>query len=350
MRRRRFCEDQLQLGPGPDPAREVELGFVVERRTEPLQRLLEPVVADVVEAGRGAAPANRSSARSDTTDRPSSPRPRPNATSFSTHGPRSGGFHAIGRQGSPLDHDWSEALELVRSARNHPGGLTYRTALDDISPPSTVMDLLSTSSNHEIPSHGADNGVILCPWGPSGVSGPQGGVGNMRSHRLMWWGVLGIVSSIVFAACSGAGGTRLERNAARSATTSRRSSPTPSIRRRARGTVTPSSRRPIYDTLIHLSAGGDLEPGLATSWSINGDDHHPSPAPRREVLERSALQRAGGEDRAAPRQAEHDPERPREHRFDHRRQPAHPQDQLREQHRHRIALRNNRPRGHDPGT
>jgi peptide/nickel transport system substrate-binding protein len=28
---------------------------------------------------------------------------------------------------------------------------------------------------------------------------------------------------------------------------------------------------PIYDTLIHLSAGGELEPGLATSWSINGD-------------------------------------------------------------------------------
>ena len=44
------------------------------------------------------APSNRSSARNDTIDRPSSPRPRPNAASFSTHGPRSGGVQPIDGQ------------------------------------------------------------------------------------------------------------------------------------------------------------------------------------------------------------------------------------------------------------
>ena len=43
-------EDQLQLGSGPDPSCQVELGLVVERRAEPLERLLEPVVTDVVES------------------------------------------------------------------------------------------------------------------------------------------------------------------------------------------------------------------------------------------------------------------------------------------------------------
>ena len=43
--------DQLELGPGPQPTREVQLGFVVEGGAQPLERLAEPVVAHVVEAG-----------------------------------------------------------------------------------------------------------------------------------------------------------------------------------------------------------------------------------------------------------------------------------------------------------
>lgn len=92
----------------------------------------------------------------------------------------------------------------------------------------------------------------------------------MRSHRLMWWGVLGIVSSIVFAACSGAGGTgssgtlRVGYDFSSEFTNSFDPA-------KSSGNCDAIVTTPIYDTLIHLSPGGALEPGLATSWSINGD-------------------------------------------------------------------------------
>jgi peptide/nickel transport system substrate-binding protein len=92
----------------------------------------------------------------------------------------------------------------------------------------------------------------------------------MRSHRLMWWGVLGLVSSIVFAACSGAGGTGSSGTLRVGYDFSEEFTNTfdPA---KSSGNCDAIVTTPIYDTLIHLSPGGALEPGLATSWSINGD-------------------------------------------------------------------------------
>jgi hypothetical protein len=43
-------QDELELGPSPQAAGEVELGLVVERRAQPLERIEEPGVTAVVEA------------------------------------------------------------------------------------------------------------------------------------------------------------------------------------------------------------------------------------------------------------------------------------------------------------
>src|ERR1700722_19807316 len=96
----------------------------------------------------------------------------------------------------------------------------------------------------------------------------------MRSHRVTWWVVLTVVSSVVFAACSGAGGgggasgsggtLRIGYDFASQFTNTFDPG-------KSSGNCDGIVTAPIYDTLIHLSPGGALEPGLATSWSVQGD-------------------------------------------------------------------------------
>ncbi len=91
----------------------------------------------------------------------------------------------------------------------------------------------------------------------------------MRSRRLIFWGVIGAVTSVALAACSGAGGgtssgvLRVGYDFASQFTNT--FDPAKSA-----GNCDQIVTAPIYDTLIHLSVGGQLEPGLATSWSIDG--------------------------------------------------------------------------------
>jgi peptide/nickel transport system substrate-binding protein len=92
----------------------------------------------------------------------------------------------------------------------------------------------------------------------------------MWSRRLIFWGVIGAVSSVALAACSGAGGgassgvLRIGYDFESQFTNT--FDPAKSA-----GNCDAIVTAPIYDTLIHLSAGGNLEPGLATSWSLKGD-------------------------------------------------------------------------------
>ena len=92
----------------------------------------------------------------------------------------------------------------------------------------------------------------------------------MRSHRLMWWAVLAVVSSLVFAACSGAGGGG-KAGALRIGYDFSSEFTNTFDPAKSSGNCDDIVTSPIYDTLIHLSAGGSLEPGLATRWSISGD-------------------------------------------------------------------------------
>jgi peptide/nickel transport system substrate-binding protein len=87
---------------------------------------------------------------------------------------------------------------------------------------------------------------------------------------LRWWALLGAVSSVVFAACSGSGSTsasgalRIGFDFSSEFTNSFDPA-------KSSGNCDAIVTTPIYDTLLHLSPGGALEPGLATSWSVNGD-------------------------------------------------------------------------------
>jgi peptide/nickel transport system substrate-binding protein len=94
----------------------------------------------------------------------------------------------------------------------------------------------------------------------------------MRSRRL--WSFIGFVavSGVVLMACSGsgtggsAGSGTLRVGYSFAAEFTNSFDPAKSA-----GDCDAIVTAPIYDTLIHLSAGGNLEPGLATSWSVNGD-------------------------------------------------------------------------------
>ena len=92
----------------------------------------------------------------------------------------------------------------------------------------------------------------------------------LRSRKVAFWGVLAATTSLTLAACSGAGaggasGTlRIGYDFASQFTNTFDPA-------KSSGNCDAIVTAPIYDTLIHLSAGGALEPGLATSWSLKGD-------------------------------------------------------------------------------
>jgi peptide/nickel transport system substrate-binding protein len=90
-----------------------------------------------------------------------------------------------------------------------------------------------------------------------------------HSRRAGFWAILAVITSVTLAACSGAGGggtsgvLRIGYDFASQFTNTFDPA-------KSSGNCDAIVTAPIYDTLIHLSAGGSLEPGLATSWSING--------------------------------------------------------------------------------
>lgn len=92
----------------------------------------------------------------------------------------------------------------------------------------------------------------------------------MRSRKLIVWGVLVAVSALTLGACSGAssgspsGVLRVGFDFASDFTNTFDPA-------KSSGNCDDIVTSPIYDTLIHISAGGQLEPGLLTSWSVNGD-------------------------------------------------------------------------------
>jgi peptide/nickel transport system substrate-binding protein len=92
----------------------------------------------------------------------------------------------------------------------------------------------------------------------------------MRSRRVFFWGTIVAATSVTLAACSGAGSTgssgvlRIGYDFASQFTNTFDPA-------KSSGNCDAIVTAPIYDTLLHISPGGVLEPGLATSWSINGD-------------------------------------------------------------------------------
>lgn len=86
----------------------------------------------------------------------------------------------------------------------------------------------------------------------------------------MRWAVLAAASSVVLAACSGAGGGG-KAGALRIGYDFSSEFTNTFDPAKSSGNCDDIVTSPIYDTLIHQNAGGSLEPGLATSWSINGD-------------------------------------------------------------------------------
>ncbi len=92
----------------------------------------------------------------------------------------------------------------------------------------------------------------------------------LRSRKVAFFGVLVATTSLTLAACSGAGGggtsgtLRIGYDFASQFTNTFDPA-------KSSGNCDAIVTAPIYDTLIHLSAGGALEPGLATSWSVQGE-------------------------------------------------------------------------------
>ncbi|HUD18563.1 MAG TPA: ABC transporter substrate-binding protein, partial [Acidimicrobiales bacterium] len=92
----------------------------------------------------------------------------------------------------------------------------------------------------------------------------------MSSRNVTPWIGLLVVLSLTLAACSGGGGGGTAGNLRVGYDFSSQFTNTfdPA---KSSGNCDSIVTAPIYDTLIHLSAGGSLDPGLATSWSIQGD-------------------------------------------------------------------------------
>jgi peptide/nickel transport system substrate-binding protein len=92
----------------------------------------------------------------------------------------------------------------------------------------------------------------------------------LHSRKAVFWGILAVTTSVTLAACSGAGGggasgtLRIGYDFASQFTNTFDPA-------KSSGNCDAIVTAPIYDTLIHLSSGGSLEPGLATSWSVQGD-------------------------------------------------------------------------------
>jgi peptide/nickel transport system substrate-binding protein len=92
----------------------------------------------------------------------------------------------------------------------------------------------------------------------------------LRSRKVTSMLVFAAVSSVALAACSGAGGggtsgtLRIGYDFSSQFTNSFDPA-------KSSGNCDAIVTAPIYGTLLDLSASGALEPGLATSWSVNGD-------------------------------------------------------------------------------
>ena len=108
-------QDELELAAGAEAAGQVEVGLVVEGGAQAAEGLLPPVVAEVVEPGGGRwrRPAGPRDA-SETTERPSSPRPRPRATILLRPGAawRRGPGH--GRHGTRNGGEWRDGMTHMR--------------------------------------------------------------------------------------------------------------------------------------------------------------------------------------------------------------------------------------------
>jgi peptide/nickel transport system substrate-binding protein len=92
----------------------------------------------------------------------------------------------------------------------------------------------------------------------------------LRSRKKIAWAVLITVSAVTLAACSGAG-TSAPSGVLRVGYDFASDFTNTFDPAKSSGNCDDIITSPIYDTLIHISAGGQLEPGLLTSWSLHGD-------------------------------------------------------------------------------